>query len=223
MFDFGWGEILVVAIVLIIVVGPKDLPRMLRTFGRTMSKLRSMAGEFRTQFDEALKEAELDDVRKTIGDAKKLNPTRDLREAMNPLRKAGQEIRADLDRTMKDKSESDRTVAKEDPAAPVPSTSTSSRAAGNGVVTAGAAKDAATPAKPATASQSVAVTNGGGVAHSATGEAKPAKPKRKGAAKASAAKPKAARAVVSKSTATKTPATKAAPRKTAAAKKTGDA
>ena len=59
MFDIGWPEMLVVAVVLIVVVGPKDLPRMLRAFGRTTSKMRSMAGDFRKQFDEALKEAEL--------------------------------------------------------------------------------------------------------------------------------------------------------------------
>jgi len=53
MFDIGWPEMLVVAIVLIVIVGPKDLPAMLRTFGRTTSKLRSMAGDFRKQFDEA--------------------------------------------------------------------------------------------------------------------------------------------------------------------------
>ena len=59
MFDLGWPELLVVALVLIIVVGPKDLPAMLRTFGKTTRKLRSMAGDFRSQFDDALKEAEL--------------------------------------------------------------------------------------------------------------------------------------------------------------------
>ena len=53
MFDIGWTEMLVIAVVMIVVVGPKDLPKMLRTFGRTTSKLRSMAGDFRKQFDEA--------------------------------------------------------------------------------------------------------------------------------------------------------------------------
>jgi sec-independent protein translocase protein TatB len=49
MFDVGWSEMLVIAVVLIVVVGPKDLPRMLRQFGRTTSKLRAMAGDFRRQ------------------------------------------------------------------------------------------------------------------------------------------------------------------------------
>lgn len=96
MLDIGWTELVVIAIVLIIVVGPKDLPAMLRTFGKMMTKMRGMANDFRHQFDEALKEADLDDVRRTLSDAQKLNPAHSLREAMNPLRQMGNEIKADL-------------------------------------------------------------------------------------------------------------------------------
>ncbi|RFZ86533.1 twin-arginine translocase subunit TatB [Shinella sp. WSJ-2] len=96
MLDVGWTEILVIAIVLIIVVGPKDLPQMLRTFGRMVSKMRGMAGDFRQQFDEALREADLDDVRKTIGEAQKLNPLNTIRDAVNPLRQMGDDLKADL-------------------------------------------------------------------------------------------------------------------------------
>src|SRR4051812_23930446 len=96
MFDIGWTELLVIAIVLIVVVGPKDLPPMLRAFGKMTANLRKMAGDFRTQFDEALRESDLDDVRRTISDAQRLNPTNALREAINPLRQMGQEIRSDL-------------------------------------------------------------------------------------------------------------------------------
>jgi len=96
MLDVGWTELVVIAIVLIIVVGPKDLPPMLRTFGKMMTKMRGMANDFRQQFDEALKEADLDDVRKTLADAQKLNPAHTIREAMNPLRQMGNDIKADL-------------------------------------------------------------------------------------------------------------------------------
>lgn len=96
MFDIGWTELLVIAVVLIVVVGPKDLPPMLRAFGKMTQRARKVAGEFRAQFDEALREAELDDVRQTITDAQKLNPVNSLREAMNPLRQMGNEIKADL-------------------------------------------------------------------------------------------------------------------------------
>ncbi|XUY28234.1 Sec-independent protein translocase protein TatB [Agrobacterium sp. rho-8.1] len=96
MFDIGWSELLVIAVVLIVVVGPKDLPPMIRAFGKTMAGLRKMAGDFRSQFDEALKEADMDDVRQTISDVRNLNPTNSIRDAMNPLRQLGNEIRADL-------------------------------------------------------------------------------------------------------------------------------
>jgi sec-independent protein translocase protein TatB len=100
MFDIGWTELLVIAVVLIVVVGPKDLPPMLRAFGKMTQRARKVAGEFRAQFDEALREAELDDVRRTIGDAQKLNPVNSLREAMNPLRQMGNEIKADLQKAV---------------------------------------------------------------------------------------------------------------------------
>ncbi|OAP45392.1 preprotein translocase [Sinorhizobium saheli] len=96
MLDVGWTELVVIAIVLIIVVGPKDLPPMLRSFGRMTAKMRGMAADFRRQFDEALREADLDEVRKTISDAQSLNPTTALRDAMNPLRQLGNEIKSDL-------------------------------------------------------------------------------------------------------------------------------
>lgn len=96
MLDIGWSELLVIAVVLIVVVGPKDLPPMIRAFGKTMAGLRKMAGDFRTQFDEALKEADMDDVRQTISDVRNLNPTNSLRDAMNPLRQLGNDIKSDL-------------------------------------------------------------------------------------------------------------------------------
>nr|WP_255700060.1 Sec-independent protein translocase protein TatB [Jiella avicenniae] len=96
MFDLGWSEILVIAVVLVVVVGPKDLPGMLRTFGRVMKQFRSMAGDFRRQFDDALKEAELDDVRKGIDDVRSLDPRRSIREAMNPMKAIGDDIRSSL-------------------------------------------------------------------------------------------------------------------------------
>ncbi|MFM2282062.1 MAG: hypothetical protein RLZZ444_4293 [Pseudomonadota bacterium] len=96
MLEVGWSEILVIALILIIVVGPKDLPGMLRNFGRMASRVRSMANEFKGQFDEAIREAELDDVRKGMSEVSKLNPANSLRDAINPIRQLGQDIKSDL-------------------------------------------------------------------------------------------------------------------------------
>jgi sec-independent protein translocase protein TatB len=96
MFDIGWTEMLVIAVVMIVVVGPKDLPRMLRTFGKTTAKLRAMAGDFQKQFNEALKEAELDDVKKSVDELRNLNPANEIRKQLNPFEKAAADVRAGL-------------------------------------------------------------------------------------------------------------------------------
>ncbi|QRM27817.1 Sec-independent protein translocase protein TatB [Microvirga sp. VF16] len=66
MLDMSWGEIMVIGAVALIVIGPKDLPKALRTVGQMTSKLRRMAAEFQGQFNEAMREAELDEVKKQL-------------------------------------------------------------------------------------------------------------------------------------------------------------
>lgn len=72
MFDFGFGytEMFVVAVVAIIVIGPKDLPRVLRAFGKTVAKMRGMAREFQGHLDSAMKEAGVDEVKKEFDNIK---------------------------------------------------------------------------------------------------------------------------------------------------------
>jgi sec-independent protein translocase protein TatB len=66
MFDIGWSELLVIAVVAIVVVGPKELPKLMRSFGFYAGKLRRAAADFRHQFDEAMREAELEEVKQAI-------------------------------------------------------------------------------------------------------------------------------------------------------------
>lgn len=101
MFEVGWSEMLVIAVVLIVVVGPKDLPHMLRQFGRTTAKLRAMAGDFRKQFDEALKEAELDDVKQSIDQIRGFDPRNTVRKHLSPFEQAAQDVRSGVDNVMK--------------------------------------------------------------------------------------------------------------------------
>ena len=68
MFDIGWSELLVIAVVAIVVVGPKDLPRLMRTFGHYLGKVRHMAADFQRQFEEAVRDSEIDEVRKAMQD-----------------------------------------------------------------------------------------------------------------------------------------------------------
>jgi sec-independent protein translocase protein TatB len=96
MFDVGYSELLVIAIVLIVVIGPKDLPKMLRAFGKAMTRFRQVSGDFRRQFDEALKESELGEVRKAIDSARSLDPRVQIRNALNPLTSAVNEVKRDV-------------------------------------------------------------------------------------------------------------------------------
>jgi|SRR6478672_12021526 sec-independent protein translocase protein TatB len=70
MFDIGWGELVVIGIVALIAIGPKELPTVLRTLGQYMGKVRRMASEFQGQFQEALREAEMADLKKQAEDLK---------------------------------------------------------------------------------------------------------------------------------------------------------
>jgi sec-independent protein translocase protein TatB len=69
MFDIGWGELLLIGIVALIAIGPKELPTVLRTLGQWMAKLRRMASEFQDQFQEAMREAEMADLKKQVDEA----------------------------------------------------------------------------------------------------------------------------------------------------------
>jgi sec-independent protein translocase protein TatB len=79
MFDIGWSELLVIAVVAIIVVGPKDLPRLMRSFGHYAGKLRRAASDFQRQFEEAMRESEVDEVRKAIESVRDNTPSIDLK------------------------------------------------------------------------------------------------------------------------------------------------
>ena len=68
MFDIGWSELVVIAVVALIVIGPKELPGVLRNVGHWMGKVRRMAGEFQSQFQEAMREAEMADLKKHADD-----------------------------------------------------------------------------------------------------------------------------------------------------------
>jgi len=70
MFDFGWQEFLVVAFVLVLVVGPKDLPKVLRAFTKFTSQARRMSSEFSRSLQEMSDDEDLKDVKKVLEDAK---------------------------------------------------------------------------------------------------------------------------------------------------------
>jgi len=87
MFGLGWGEVVVIGIVALIAIGPKELPSVLRTLGQWMGKVRRMANEFQGQFHEALREAEFadlkkhaDDITSSVNEFSKLDPLGDVQK-----------------------------------------------------------------------------------------------------------------------------------------------
>jgi sec-independent protein translocase protein TatB len=70
MFDIGWSEFAVIAVVALIAIGPKELPGVLRMVGQWVAKARKMAGEFQGQFQEAMREAEMADLKKSFDEVR---------------------------------------------------------------------------------------------------------------------------------------------------------
>jgi sec-independent protein translocase protein TatB len=100
MFDFGlsMGELMVIALVALIVVGPKDLPRMLRMVGRFVTQLRGMAGEFQRHLDSAIREAGIDEVKKEVKSMTNFTVTADIdKQITEEFRKQSSEIKSMID------------------------------------------------------------------------------------------------------------------------------
>jgi sec-independent protein translocase protein TatB len=217
-----------------VVVGPKDLPRMLRTFGKTTAKLRAMAGDFQKQFNEALKEAELDDVKKSVDELRSLNPASQLRKQLNPFEKAAADVRSGLDQALKPSKPPEPAATEAQPAEPLKNGATAMPGVAgpetmpaapimtplNGAATARAPVSEALPvpsSAPATAVPQPPASSAPGAAtpdHAAglVGVAAPSEPA-PGPRKRSAAKPAAKAASAAKSPASangKAPARKAA-------------
>ena len=111
MFDIGWSELLVIGVVALIAIGPKELPGALRTLGMWMGKIRRMASDFQGQFQEAMREAEMADLKKEV---------ESLTSGFDPV----ESVRRDIEGAMADKPPSAlATPAAESGASSAPSVS----------------------------------------------------------------------------------------------------
>jgi len=84
MFDIGWQELFIVAVLALIVVGPKDLPRTLRTVTHYVRKARGLAREFRSGLDEVIRESELDDIKQEVRKTANLDLEKEVRDTVDP-------------------------------------------------------------------------------------------------------------------------------------------
>jgi sec-independent protein translocase protein TatB len=98
MFDISWTEFLLIGVVALIVIGPKELPGVLRTLGQWTRRVRSMAADFQGQFQEAMREAEMADLKKQVDDIahdiKSYDPLKDVRADVEA---AGKDIQSSLE------------------------------------------------------------------------------------------------------------------------------
>lgn len=101
MFGIDSPELLVIAVVALVVIGPKELPGLLRTWGKWMAQMRGMASEFRGHVDEMVRQSELDEVKKQLEaatggvDLKSLDPTKQIRSAIQEGMAEGEKAMAE--------------------------------------------------------------------------------------------------------------------------------
>jgi sec-independent protein translocase protein TatB len=94
MFDIGWSEMAVIALIALIVIGPKDLPKTMKTIAHWMRKARSLTREFQSGIDEMVREAELEDAKKALESTRSGNLQRTLSNAIDPDDEVGGEVRS---------------------------------------------------------------------------------------------------------------------------------
>jgi len=131
MFDIGWSEFVVIAVVALIAIGPKELPGVLRMVGQWLGKARKMAAEFQGQFQEAMREAEMADLKKSFDEVKEAATGLSTGNIMTSLQKDVSESLqiGDIDKPAIDKpvdaqvaSATDVPVTPTTPVAPTPET-----------------------------------------------------------------------------------------------------
>jgi sec-independent protein translocase protein TatB len=96
MFDLGWSEMLVILVVALIVIGPKDLPRVAREIGRWSAKARSMAREFQRSLDDMAREAELQDIKAEIEKAGRTNVGKAIEDFVDPEGELGKTMKGNV-------------------------------------------------------------------------------------------------------------------------------
>lgn len=110
MFDIGWPELMVVAVLTIVVVGPNELPRVLRTVLGIVRKVRSMAGEFQNSIEDVAREADLADIKKEVEKAQSETISAKMEKLVDPdgeVEKTMQEMKQDVDKA---KAETEKNI-----------------------------------------------------------------------------------------------------------------
>ena len=146
MFDISWTEFLLIGVVALIFIGPKELPAVLRTLGQWTRRIRSMAADFQNQFQEAMREAEMADLKKQVDDIahdiKSYDPLKDVRADVEA---AGKDVQSSLEKPAAESAAEMAATQSETPAL------TDATAAATGPVAPEVVAELAAPAEPAAA------------------------------------------------------------------------
>ena len=89
MFDIAWSELMVIAVIALVVIGPKDLPKAIFTLGKWVRKARGVAREFQTHIDDMMRETELDELRKEALKTRDLNIKNMMQDTIDPKGEVG--------------------------------------------------------------------------------------------------------------------------------------
>ncbi len=118
MLDIGWSEMAVIALVALVVIGPKDLPKAMKTAAFWVRKARKLASEFHSGVDQLVREAELEEARETIRSASKINLNRTLEQTIDPTGEVNKALQAPTDANLSSGSSAAPAAAKPKPADP---------------------------------------------------------------------------------------------------------
>ena len=118
MFDIGWSEMAVIALVALVVIGPKDLPKAMKTVAFWVRKARRLASEFHSGIDQLVREAELEEAREAIRSASQMNLDRAVEQAIDPTGEVDKALQLPADTEAPTPAPTVTAAAEEQPALP---------------------------------------------------------------------------------------------------------
>lgn len=121
MFDIGWQELFIIAAVALVVVGPKDLPRVLSQITKYIRKARGIAREFQSSIDEVVRQADLEEIRKEVETSSGFDLKNEFRNTIDPSGEMTRQfdlsdVKADVERSAKAVTEETGSSPSEPPA-----------------------------------------------------------------------------------------------------------
>ncbi|HEX3954501.1 MAG TPA: Sec-independent protein translocase protein TatB [Stellaceae bacterium] len=120
LFDIGWPELMLIGVIALVVIGPKDLPRAMRVAGFWMRKARTLSREFQSSIDQMIREAELDEIRQEMKKATEINLDQEIGKTIDPTGSLAESMKPPELPDYFDPSSAEHPIAADEPAAAVP-------------------------------------------------------------------------------------------------------